>query len=483
MRRLSHLLFCFLILALLLGGGLLSASTPAVAALIGNEGSLANAVKPYEINPDSSGMLWVSDYATGDVWGIDAETGETLKYYVGGNPSDARRVGDYFYWADGEANILGRSNLLGAGYTWNVSSASGFYGTAVDAQGRLWASDAALPDLYRLDPVQANLCHVTIPDGLWLGYLVYSDGYLWFSDENYLSNKARLLRLRVSDNHLDWWVLPLNSSPFGLTVDAEGDLWYANDGFPLGLVELDPESNSIKTYYLPKGNKPAMVAFHGGLIWFTEQGLDSFGMLDPSGIDRPPVSVSKGEANLACKNDPYHVNESVQVPLNEGQIQWDSASFPEIYADGVWNIYQMPEEEADPWGIAYQDDKIWVIDQGQQVIIRARLQASVRACKFFDLDKYLYTTNDRWPVSGWGMTLLTNGEPVETRLTDKDGCARWDDLDLGPAYSVEEAAQAGWEALTPTVCNPEPALKPGTIICDFINWTEPNRLFLPLILR
>ena len=100
-------------------------------------------------------------------------------YPVLGAPGDARRVGDDLWWADGQTGILGRVSTIDGVYTrWNVDGVGGFYGTAVDAQGRLWAVDSVESYLYRLDPDAGELCAFSLPQEGNLDYLLHQ-GYLY----------------------------------------------------------------------------------------------------------------------------------------------------------------------------------------------------------------------------------------------------------------------------------------------------------------
>lgn len=66
-------------------------------------------------------------------------------------------------------------------------------------------------------------------------------------------------------------------------------------------------------------------------------------------------------------------------------------------------------------------------------------------CKKSDSDGSLETTNDREFVSGWEMTLYSDGEQVgDTQVTNSDGCYVFENLGPDNDYSVVEESRSGW---------------------------------------
>lgn len=371
MRTFSRLLSVTLMLAVLLGG-LSSGSAPARAEYQAFEAGLNSAGVAYEINADSEGSLWISDFYAGEIWRVDAASGNFRIYSVGGSPSDARRAGDFFYWVDGGNGDLGRADLDGSFEKWNVPDVTGFYGTAVDAQSRLWTSRLVAPDFYRLDPA-GQLCAFTLPDGgLLSGYLAFEDGHLYFGDDF----NGRLLRLRVSDNRLEWWGnLPTGASPFGLAVDGQGRLWYA-DANNASLAVLNPNLNQLTSYPLPAGSLPAMVAIQGNLVWYTDHNMGSaygdsggLGVLDTALAAYTTSSLTHGETTLAPVCSPISPSASGNLTVSNGSLEWGPASYPAVWESGGWQIYQMPSG-AFPWGIASLNGTIYAVDNGRQVLIQ-----------------------------------------------------------------------------------------------------------------
>lgn len=358
MRKFVLVLVC-LSLLLSLTGGLAQADLQVSEAALNPTGAA------YEINADDQGFLWISDYDAGEIWGVDPATGSYEVYPVGGAPSDARHVGDTLWWADGETDVLGRASTLDGAYThWRVPGVAGFYGTALDAQGRFWAVDYSGPFLYRLDPALPQLCTIILPDDGMSDYLLRQDGYLWVGD--YMN--SRLLRLAVSDNSLTWWELPAFSYPFGLAVDGQGDIWYADSDNNM-LAQLDPDTSELTSYPFPLVGLPGMVAIQGDRVWFSEQQLTSIGILDPALADHEVAEVTTGSASAVSSCESISTAATGYLTITVGDISGSPALYPTLVNEGGWKIFQMPGS-AVPWGIASQDQTIWVVDTGRQNLIQ-----------------------------------------------------------------------------------------------------------------
>ena len=204
-------------------------------------------------------------------WGVDPSSGAYNVFPVGGSPIDARRTGDWLWWADfnNEISLAGSIPAL-------VPSPYGRCLVSLIFQAPTWIlKDVCMlpistnPNLYRLDPTQAELCTFALPG---TGYYIVRDAdYLW------LASNTVIMRLQISSNSLTTWSLPVGSSPLGLAVDALGNLWYADDS-KVVIAQLDPNTNQLTSYAIPNG---------GPREWLPSN-LASSG-IQPS--KAPPISV------------------------------------------------------------------------------------------------------------------------------------------------------------------------------------------------
>lgn len=321
----------------------------------------------YELNIDDQGKLWISDYKSGEIWGVNPVDGAFDIYPVGGSPMDARQKEGWLWWADSRSNLLGRISIRDhTYYQWHVPDAYGFLGTNLDDQGRLYATDSSNPYLYQLDPSQSELCTYTLPGYGASNYIVRDGSNLWLGD----SIDSTILQLNINNDELTWWSLPPNSSPFGMAVDKQGNLWYADSGTKM-IVRLNPSSSQLTGYLLPEGNHPQMVAIQAGMIWYTEQSTPSFGRLDPlvSTQESVKLTAQYQQLNPDCVDiSPY---SSGSISIKNGRMELHSRSYTKIINEAGWQIYRLPKN-AEPWGIVLANFG-YMVDSGRQLLIRFEL--------------------------------------------------------------------------------------------------------------
>jgi streptogramin lyase len=256
-------------------------------------------------------------------------------------------------------------------------------------------TSAASALLYRLDPTQAELCTFALPSGGKSIYVLSDTGDLWLGDRV----NGRLLRLKTSDNSLTWWSLPADSSPFGMALDGQGHLWYADPGRNV-LAQLDHGANQLASYALPRGTIPTMIAVQLQQIWYTEQYLTSLGLLDlrprrfpqkqrqvaglpPTGIGRldpqtaghTDFTPTVGSATLAPSCARIDPTGSGYLTITTADVDWVAGAFPTALDENGWSIYQLPGGSL-PWGIAASDQNVWMVDSGRKVLARVSASTS-----------------------------------------------------------------------------------------------------------
>lgn len=464
-------------LAVLAGLALCLTFAPSARSnLDGLEAGLHPSGAAYEINPDDEGLLWISDFGAGQVWGVDPDSGSYEVYSVLGSPIDARQADGWLWWADGVNNLLGRVSTSDGAYThWQVTGVEGYYGTALDAEGRLWATDASSPLLYRLDPGQAELCAYPLPDGGMSYYVLPSAGYLWLGDWI----NGRLLRLKVSNNRLTWWALPEDSSPFGMAIDDQGDLWYADEARNV-LARLTPAISQLVNFSLPQGTAPLMLAAHGGGIWYTEQSLASIGRLDPLTATATVQDLESGGVTLVPDCGGVEPAGNGYVTITTDDMVWSPGTYATLMEANGWQIFGLPAG-ARPWGISGAG-ALWYVDADRHVLGQIPTSAQVTACKVQDRDGDPFTFDDQISLEGWTLYLTEGGvRQLPGRHTRADGCTTWSDLSPGVSYGVEEDLPSGWMALTPT-SHTVGLLEPGDRFHHtFVNARSGWQAFLPVI--
>ncbi len=96
---------------------------------------------------------------------------------------------------------------------------------------------------------------------------------------------------------------------------------------------------------------------------------------------------------------------------------------------------------------------------------------TVTACKEADMDGLYSTSNDRFPVDNWSVSLIKNGSIIDTdstTLEPGDGCHSW--INLGPGtYGVSEEQRTGWTNLNSTTHSFGSAQSGQNFLYRFVN--------------
>jgi streptogramin lyase len=370
-RHLNILLCLLLALAALL---LLLLGIASAAGLTAPEPLLNPNGSAYELNPDSEGTLWISDYGIGEISSFEPTGGVTTTYQVGGSPSDAHSDGmGSVWWADFASNKLGRlSTATHQATVWEIPGSISLYSTAIDSStGDVWVSESSDPFIYKLDPDTNQLCTYKVPNAGVTEYLYLNGGQLWFGDTFTVDDTLKAQIVRLQDGTFDWWELPEGNYPQDLELDRNGQLWWTDrDNRYLG--RLDTGAAAITTFTPPVSpvGTPKMLALSGGKVWYSQQFPSQVVVLDPAVAipDAPPVEVATGTQPAALTCDELLPLDPTPVTVLNGQAEWTGQTYAMTLNTAGWGMYDMPEGSL-PSGIAAAG-KIWLVDQGRQVLAR-----------------------------------------------------------------------------------------------------------------
>jgi len=323
----------------------------------------------FELSLDSQGMLWISDGSAGEIRRVNPATGACTIFEVGGGPSDARSDGQgLVWWADYDSNRLGRLSVADSqAGVWEIPGEIRLYGTGLDAEGNIWATDATGPYLYRLAPASSTLCTFTLPlDGM-SDYLVVDGRYIWLGD----SLNGQIDRLDAVSETFALWDLPDASYPEGMAVDGNGNLWWADRA--LGqLARLEPGANRLITYTQSVIGSPVMLSHAGEQTWYSDQ-TGSVGRLDPRLAPGTVMTVpyNSEPAIPSCAPQLPPVTNTVTATI--GQAAWNTVVYTTLLDQDGWQVFRLPADSS-PWGIVAAEDAVWVVDTGRQVLARIKTQ-------------------------------------------------------------------------------------------------------------
>jgi len=344
----------------------------ALAELSAQEMPLSANGAAIEIHTDAQGNLWISDFLAGGIWKVNAAGNGYTAYTVGGFPADAQPDGQGgVWWVDG--TYLGRLSLAdNTTQVWNVSVSTLLWGLGFDSSGIIWLADSGISNIYSFDPLTRETCTYPLPQSAEVYYPLVIGTQLWLAD----NINGKLLQLDFSGTP-EWtsWQLPVHSTPFALTQDASGDIWFTDDGLAQ-LGKLSPTSDELTLYPLPAGTSPFMLTASGGKIWYTEQILGSIGSLDPSQNPATPdvVTSSNPSASFSCVTlDAPSLGPAF---VSTGVPNWADVTYTTVAEENGWLVYKLPSI-SQPNGIVITNNQGYVPDSLRHKLIRFTLQQKV----------------------------------------------------------------------------------------------------------
>lgn len=335
-----------------------------------------------ELNADTSGYLYASDYNAPAILKVNAANGQYTRYVFSLSgaflvqPGDAKPDTSAVLWWSDYNTAFGKltTSPLQVEY-WDLASKSlNPGGFAFDAAGRIWFTQPSYGQLLRFVPTDRTLCRFSVGGGG--DYLIAQGAFLWLTDRQ----AGRLLRFDSSTNQLRAWTLPSGwLTPEGLALDEDGRVWWADSG--QGVIgRLTPSNNQLVLYTLPAGSQPVLLAPRAEVIWYTDGG-GSVGFIDPAvavGSAQTPTVSTSTVSPTDCEglgSPTVKTNITQQTgTLSFASVAWASAAG----STGVTR-YALPSTgiTPQPWGVASSQSRTWIVDQNRSVLGRTpRLPAS-----------------------------------------------------------------------------------------------------------
>jgi virginiamycin B lyase len=241
------------------------------------------------------GGIWFTEQTANYIGRFDPATGRFQTYPLAVHNGRSAAPQDLAFDAHGrlwftEVSLAAIGRLdpaTGSIQTWNVPAAPGSqtfpYALAITSDGAVWFAELAGGTLGRLDPAsgQVRLYHTPTADAQIFSLAAAPDGRLWFSELQYgrlatldprtgaiheytvptrLANNVNLYEVAVATNgdvwaaslgqnaivrfapaHASFTLYPLPdaaSLPYGLTLDASGQVWFTADRAPINYVGM-----------------------------------------------------------------------------------------------------------------------------------------------------------------------------------------------------------------------------------------------------
>ena len=126
------------------------------------------------------------------------------------------------------------------------------------------------------------------------------------------------------------------AEPRGLTVDAGGNIWWA-DQTAGALRRLTPGTNQVATYNLPVNGTPNMVFAQSGKIYFTAYdyslNVGTIGILSPTAIQGSSVTTATFNSVESCTF--LGAGTPATVSTGSGTVSWTASTWTDITPSGA----------------------------------------------------------------------------------------------------------------------------------------------------
>jgi virginiamycin B lyase len=167
-------------------------------------------------------QVWLTDFNGDNLWRYDIGSGQFTQFPVS-QPADVAvdASGTVWFTAPDDPGI-GRLNPQTGAVT--LTPTDGFpREIAVAADGTIWFTERFVPQAVgRLDPVTNEVTEFPLTSVGPEGIAASPDGSVWFTQ----TTKGNIARI-TDDGGITEAKVVRRSEPFGITVDADGDPWYA----------------------------------------------------------------------------------------------------------------------------------------------------------------------------------------------------------------------------------------------------------------
>ncbi len=338
--------------------------------------------KPYEVNSDSLGKVYVSDADAGKIWRLDPALDTYMSYQVSRSVRDAQKDSSgRIWWADGSGTFGYVSTPMS--YQWTLSADPPYYlqALAPDDQGGVWLGEADgggdlnnISRLFYFKPSENNkLCTYILPYGAFTHDIIFKDGYLWLGQWS----QGQIYRIEPGSNSIAYtfWQEESTYGPWGIAVDGNY-VWWA-DYFQNAIARLNTVTNIATFYSLPVGSSPRMITVNNNKAWYTEEYANEMSILNPA-------TASGNDIELAVYTDPPLPGNctnlgsaaSSYIQVVSGNLSWNDSAASISYDQDGWRIYELPAG-ARLYGVAGSAGHVWAADQDRHLLLRFDAQTSI----------------------------------------------------------------------------------------------------------
>lgn len=202
---------------------------------------------PQDLVFDSHGMLWFTGLDSGRIGRLDLSTGQITTWPVPSLPGQLSLPYGLALAPDGRiwyGELTGSVGWLdpttGATHLYPLADTKALvFSMTADGHGDLWFTELSDGKLGRIDTASGRVTELAVPKLFgsvpnMYQVVVGNDGTVWFTS----TGIPALVRYAPKQGTYTFYQLAAKSTPYGLTLDGAGHLWFADDGAPNSIGEL-----------------------------------------------------------------------------------------------------------------------------------------------------------------------------------------------------------------------------------------------------
>ena len=241
--------------------------------------------------------LWVANSGEATVSQIDTEAAvELARYPVGSSPSRTAvdfdgnvYVANRAFFAQGTVSRVDVDGCVAddcVRYTAPVGVTDSVpRGVAIDADGFPWIGTYNDNSLRRLDPATGLVLREVDVGFRVYGITIDAEGLIWFANLEVPELEGGLLGAYdpEADEVVGTWQIPGCSNPYGIAVDGDGAIYLGNFNCEEDLVRFDRTTETFSAYAIDNIEQARGVAVDAdGMVWVAGYGTNRIARFDPS---------------------------------------------------------------------------------------------------------------------------------------------------------------------------------------------------------
>ena len=214
---------------------------------------------PHSINVDSQGIVWYTGNRNGRIGRLDPGGGGLRTIMTGEAKDPHTHVFDgkgHVWFTSQGSNRIGRLNIKTEKVDLITPSdqPSNPYGIVLDKDGNPWVALLRTNTVVRVDPAKLTVTPFKQAHESSRSRRIEAtpDGMIWYVDET----RGYLGRINPATSEAKEWAAPggPKSSPYALTKDDQGRLWFSETGPLKQLVGFDPKTEKFFSVNTVSGN-------------------------------------------------------------------------------------------------------------------------------------------------------------------------------------------------------------------------------------